>query len=123
MGEPVNTMVRPGWVWRAGAAHVLVGQLLLFLTLHPLRDALDAHALALVQVMSAVQTGNGLGLMLLAGRPGKTLAPLLIALGTLVAAAMIWIIAFTGAHPFDPAVPIGGMAMVLGWLLVAAGRD
>ena len=75
------------------------------------------------KVMSAVQTGNGLGLMLLAGRPGKTLAPLLIALGTLAAAAMIWIIAFTGAHPFDPAVPIGGMAMVLGWLIVAAGRD
>lgn len=107
---------RPAWVWRAGVAHALIGQLLLFLTLHPLRDALDPHALALVQVMSAVQVGNGLALMVLARRSGGLLAPALIALGTLGSAGMIWIIAFTGAHPFDPLVPIGGLAMIAGWI-------
>lgn len=107
---------QPAWVWHAGVAHVLIGQLLMFLTLHPLRDALDPQALALVQVMSAVQTGNGLALMLLARRTGSLIAPALIALGTLASAVMIWIIAFTGAHPFDPLVPIGGLAMTAGWI-------
>ena len=56
--------------------------------------------------------------MLLASRGIGKAAALLIALGTLLSAAMIWIIAFTGAHPFDPAVPIGGMLFLAGWLLV-----
>jgi uncharacterized membrane protein YgdD (TMEM256/DUF423 family) len=108
----------PAWTYRAGVAHALIGQTLLFLSIHPLRELLDAHALAMVQTMSAVQIGNGLALMLLARSDGGRLAPLLIALGTLASAAMIWIIAFTGTHPFDLIVPIGGLAMIVGWVMV-----
>lgn len=118
-----ETAKGPAWIWRAGVAHALAGQLLMFLTLHPLRDALDPRALALVQVMSAVQTGNGLALMLLARRAGSMIAPALIALGTLASALMIWIIAFTGAHPFDPLVPIGGLAMTAGWIKLLFERE
>lgn len=108
----------PRWVWAAGLGHVFVSQLLQFAALHPLRDALDAHNLAVLQTMCAVQAVNGLGLMLLAMRGVSKLAAMLIALGTLLSAAMIWVIAFTGTHPFDPAVPIGGMLFLAGWLLV-----
>lgn len=103
------------WTWRAGAAHALAGQVLLFLSLHPLRDALDPHGLALIQTMSAVQLGNGLVLMLLAGRRLHPAIVWLIALGTAASALMIWVIVFIGSHPFDPAVPLGGMAMISGW--------
>jgi uncharacterized membrane protein YgdD (TMEM256/DUF423 family) len=113
-----DASARPAWTYRAGAAHALIGQTLLFLSIHPLRELLDAHALAMVQTMSAVQIGNGLALMLLARSDGGRLAPLLIALGTLASAAMIWIIAFTGTHPFDLIVPIGGLAMIVGWVMV-----
>ena len=109
---------RPAWTYRAGVAHALIGQTLLFLSIHPLRELLDAQALTMVQTMSAVQIGNGLVLMLLARTAGGRLAPMLIALGTLASAAMIWIIAFTGTHPFDLIVPIGGLAMIVGWIVV-----
>jgi uncharacterized membrane protein YgdD (TMEM256/DUF423 family) len=112
-----DSSTQPRWVWLAGVGHALIGLILLFLTLHPLRDALDAHGLDLIQVMSAVQAGNGLGLMLLARREGGSrIAPALIAGGALASALMIWIIAFTGAHPFDPMVPLGGLAMIAGWV-------
>lgn len=112
MTETVNS---PRWVWLAGVGHALVGLSLLFLTLHPLRDALNAHGLDLIQVMSAVQAGNGLGLMLLARRSGSLIAPALIAGGVLASSLVIWIIVFTGAHPFDLLVPLGGLAIMLGW--------
>lgn len=108
----------PRWIWLAGLSHLFVSQLLQFAALHPLRDALDAHNLGVLQTMCAVQAVNGLGLMLLAMRGTGKAAALLIALGTLLSAAMIWVIVFTGAHPFDPAVPIGGMLFLAGWLLV-----
>lgn len=116
------TAIRPGWTFRAGALHALIGQALLFFSIHPLREVLDAPSLAMVQTMSAVQIGNGLTLMLLARTRGGELAPLLIALGTLASALMIWIIAFTGTHPFDLMVPLGGLTMLLGWGMVAFGR-
>lgn len=112
--------VPSGWSWRGGAMHALVGQVLIFLSLHPLRDALDAHSLALIQTMSAVQVGNGLALMVLAGRGIRSAILWLIGGGTAVSALMIWIIVFTGAHPFDPAVPLGGMAMIAGWIWLLA---
>ena len=106
------------WAFRAGAAHALIGISLLFLTLHPLRDALAAAPLELVKIMSAVQALNGLALIALAPRFTHSLAPLLIALGVAASTLMILIIAFTGAHPFDLMVPLGGLAMMLGWVLL-----
>jgi uncharacterized membrane protein YgdD (TMEM256/DUF423 family) len=108
----------PRWVWLAGLGHLFVAQVLQFSAIHPLRDALDAHNLAVLQTMCAVQTANGLGLMLLALRGTGKVAALLIALGTLLAAGMIWVIVFIGTHPFDAAVPLGGMLFLAGWLVV-----
>jgi len=99
------------WAWFVGVLHGLIGSTLLFLTLHPLRDALNAEALELVQVGSALQAVQGLALIVLAQVPAA-----LIAGGTAVWTAMLYYIAFSGQHPLDLVVPIGGLAMMLGWL-------
>lgn len=88
----------------------------MFLTLHPLRDALDAHALELVRVGSAVQAIQGVTLLALAHAGRGQIAAALIAGGTAAWAAMVYIIAFTGQHPMDLVVPAGGLTMMLGWL-------
>ena len=110
------------WSWIAGAAHGLVGTAVLFGTLHPLRDMLDAHALDLARVGSATQIGQGLALMLLARTPASTIPAVLIAIGTTLWSAMLYVIVFTGQHPFDPVVPAGGAIMLLGWVALLFTR-
>jgi uncharacterized membrane protein YgdD (TMEM256/DUF423 family) len=105
------------WVWPIGVLHALVGTALLFLSLHPLRDALDQHALELVRAGSTLETLQGLALMLIA-RTKTALAAVLIAAGTTIWAAMLYFIAFTGQHPLDLVVPVGGFVMLLGWLVL-----
>lgn len=108
--------------WRIAHLHIVVGLAILFLTLHPLRDALDAQALALTQTSSALQALNGIGLLALVRRPQSRIATWLIALGTFAFAAMVYVIAFTGAHPFDLMVPLGGLTMLAGWTKLAFER-
>ncbi len=110
-------MARALWIW--GTLHFLVGSAILFLTVHPLRDALDAHALDITVIMSAYQAVQGLAVMALAGSAGlKRIAALLIAVGVTLSAGILYIIAFTGTHPFDPAVPGGGALALIGWALL-----
>lgn len=104
------------WSWIVGAAHGLVGSAILFGTLHPLRDMLDAHALELIRVASAIEIAQGLLLLILARIPRSTIPAALVAFGTTIWTAMIYIIVFTGQHPFDMAVPGGGAIMLLGWV-------
>lgn len=109
-------------MWRMAHLHIILGLAILFLTLHPLRDALDAHGLALTQTASTLQALNGIGLLLLARRPQSRIAAWLVTLGTLAFSSMIYVIAFTGTHPFDLAVPIGGFVMLAGWIKLAFER-
>lgn len=114
-------MARALWIF--GALHFMTGSSILFLTLHPLRDALDAHALHLVVIMSAYEALQGLAVMALAGSGGlKRLSALFIATGVTLSAAMLYLIAFVGAHPFDPAVPVGGAIAFVGWSLLLFAR-
>lgn len=106
------------WAWIAGDLHGLIGSAILFLTIHPLRDALDAHALELARAGSAVEAIQGLALLVLARAAQTPWAALLIAAGTTAWTAMLYIIVFTGQHPLDEIVPIGGMIMMLGWLVL-----
>lgn len=104
------------WAWFVGVLHGLVGSAILFLTLHPLRDALDTHALELVRVASALESVQGVALLMLAHAGRGRIAAALIAGGTTAWAAMVYVIAFTGQHPLDLVVPVGGLTMMLGWL-------
>jgi uncharacterized membrane protein YgdD (TMEM256/DUF423 family) len=104
------------WAWIVGGLHGLIGSAVLFLTLHPLRDALDAHALDLARVTSAVEAIQGLALLVLSRTAQTQWAAILIAVGTTAWTAMLYFIIFTAQNPIDGVVPLGGLIMVLGWL-------
>lgn len=107
-----------GWAWIVGGLHGLIGSAILFLTLHPLRDALDAQALELARVGSALEAVQGVALLVLSRIPQMLWPAILIALGTTSWTVMLYIIVFTGQHPLDLLVPAGGLIMMLGWLAV-----
>jgi len=101
--------------WIAGVGHALVGGAILFLTLHPLRDALDAHALDLARVGSAFEALQGIILMVVAAATRARLAAAAIAVGVTISAAMLYFIVFTGLQPAAIVlVPIGGGIALLG---------
>lgn len=103
--------------WIAGVFHALMGSTLLFLTLHPLRDALAAPELDLIKTGSAWQAFHGIALMAVAIATKARIAAFLMAAGPAISVAMLCYIAFTGDRPpVIVAVPVGGGIAVLGWI-------
>lgn len=110
-------------IWIFGVVHGLIGTTVLFLTLHPLRDALDPHALDLAKVGGAWQAAQGLVLMVAASATRARVASLLIAAGTAVSSAMLYFIIFTGERPpIIVLVPIGGTIAMVGWVGLLAAK-
>jgi len=105
------------FAWIAGVLHGFIGTAIFFLTLHPLRDALDAHALELAKTGGAWQAMQGLVLMIAAFATRARISAALIACGTAISAAMLYFIIFTGQQPpIIVLVPIGGSIAMLGWI-------
>jgi uncharacterized membrane protein YgdD (TMEM256/DUF423 family) len=110
-------------IWIFGVLHGLIGTAIFFLTLHPLRDALDAHALELARTGGAWQAMQGLVLMIAANATRARIAGALIAGGTALSCAMLYYITFTGLRPpIIVLVPIGGSIAMLGWIGLLAAR-
>lgn len=107
-------------IWSVGVLHALIGSTILFGLFHPLRDMLDEQAGSLALKASALQAIQGLAILLLSVR--APLASAVIAAGVTIWSAMIYVIIFTGQHPFDMAVPIGGAIMLAGWLMVLVAK-
>jgi len=108
-------------LWIAGVAHVAIGSLMFFLTLHPLRDALDANALQSAKVGYAWQAMMGLAVMVAAAATRARIAGAMIAGGAAVAMAMLTYIIFTGDRPpIIIIVPIGGTIATAGLVMLAA---
>lgn len=109
--------------WIAGVFHGLVGSTIFFLTLHPLRDALDAHSLELAKIAGAWQALQGLALMIVAVSTRAKIASALLAGGTAVSCAMLYFKIFTGLQP--PAIivaPIGGSVAIIGWIVLLSTK-
>jgi len=105
------------FAWIAGVGHALIGGVVFFMTLHPLRDALEPHALDLIKVASAWQALQGLVLMIAATATRARLSAMLIAGGTAIAAAMLYYIIFSGNRPpYIVIAPIGGAISFAGWI-------
>lgn len=111
------------FAWIAGVLHGLIGTSIFFLTLHPLRDALDAHSLELAKVAGAWQAMQGLVLMIAAAATRARISSALIAGGAAISCAMLYFIIFTGLRP--PVIvlaPIGGAIAMIGWLGLFAAK-
>jgi uncharacterized membrane protein YgdD (TMEM256/DUF423 family) len=103
--------------WTTGVLHALVGSTLLFLTLHPLRDALAPPELDLMKIGAAWQALQGLALLIVATATQARIAAALMAVGPAISMAMLSYIVFTGDRPpIIIAVPIGGGISILGWI-------
>lgn len=112
------------FAWIAGVVHGLIGSAIFFLTLHPLRDLLDAHALDLAKIGGAWQAMQGIVLMIVATATAARRAAFLIAVGTTISAAMLYFIVFTGQRPPTIVlVPIGGAIAMLGWIGLLFARS
>lgn len=103
--------------WIAGVLHAFAGSTLLFLTLHPLRDALAAPELELLKIGASWQAIQGLALMIVAAATKARRAALLMAIGPAISMAMLGYIVATGDRPAAiVAIPAGGAVATIGWI-------
>ena len=88
---------------------------------HGLRDALDARALGWWQTGVDYQMWHAVALVAIACLRGVRagLPAVLIAAGTIVFSGSLYLMAITGARWLGMVTPLGGLAMIAGWALLA----
>ena len=87
---------------------------------HGLRGTLDERALGWWQTAVQYQMWQALGLLALGALPRRLgLAAAMIAGGAAVFSGSLYLMALTGARWFGAVTPLGGLLMILGWLLAA----
>ncbi len=113
---------------RYGAFNVALAIIFGAFGAHALRESLDAYSLDVFQKAVFYQAIHGLGLLLVAtlseslaidrGRVAKVGA--LIVIGILFFCGSLYCLALTGIKWFGAITPIGGVAFIVAWLLLAA---
>lgn len=87
---------------------------------HALKDILSPAALGWWQTAVQYQMWHAIGLIALAGLPGRLALPAaLLVLGTLIFSGTLYVMALTGARWLGAVTPLGGLLMIGGWLLLA----
>lgn len=88
---------------------------------HALRASLDPVRLGWWQTGVQYQMWNAIGLVAIAALPvpKRLSAALLIGLGTIIFSGSLYLLALTGARWLGMITPLGGLAMISGWLLLA----
>lgn len=122
--RPVYKAAMNKWLFLAGvngAAAVLLGAF----AAHGLAHRLPDHMLAAFNTAAHYQLlhASVLGLAALAGR-GKArtyahIAALLVQIGILLFSGSLYLWALTGVHGFVFVTPVGGTALIAGWLALA----
>jgi len=81
----------------------------------------DPHAIELAQKASAYQLAHALLLLILASYSGKifTAACWAIIAGLIFFCGALYALALTGYEPMAHLAPVGGVSLMLGWLLAA----
>ena len=88
---------------------------------HALRAALDAARLGWWQTAVQYQMWHATGLIAIAALPLRNLKwpATAIAAGTAIFSGTLYLMALTGERWLGAITPIGGILMILGWLLLA----
>lgn len=105
----------------AGALLAALGVALGAFGAHALRGALDATAQGWWQTAVQYQMWHALGLLAIGAArvPGSRLAALLLAAGTLIFCATLYLMALGAPRWLGAITPIGGSLMIAGWLVLA----
>jgi len=105
----------------AGALLAALGVALGAFGAHALRGVLDATAQGWWQTAVQYQMWHALGLLAIGAArvPGSRLAALLLAAGTLVFCATLYLMALGAPRWLGAITPIGGSLMIAGWLVLA----
>jgi uncharacterized membrane protein YgdD (TMEM256/DUF423 family) len=105
----------------AGALLAALGVILGAFGAHALRASLGPAELGWWQTAVQYQMWHGVGLVALAALPLPRLglAAALLAIGTVIFSGTLYLMALTGARWLGAITPLGGTAMIAGWLLVA----
>ena len=119
-----------GW-FATGAFAAGLGVLLGAFGAHGLKTRVDPEMLAIFETGVRYQMYHGLGLLALAWAIGRwperrlAMAAWLLLAGTLVFSGSLYILVLTGLRWFGAITPIGGVALIAGWGLVAwrLGKD
>ena len=87
---------------------------------HALRDSLTQQQLGWWETGVQYQMWHALALLVLAALPlqGKRAVALLLGLGTLVFSGSLYLMALTDMRWLGAVTPLGGTAMILGWILL-----
>lgn len=104
----------------AGALLAALGIVLGAFGTHGLRATLDERALGWWQTAVQYQMWQAVGLVALGALPRRLgVAAAMIGGGVLIFSGSLYAMALTGARWLGAVTPLGGLLMILGWLLAA----
>lgn len=112
------------WILALGAFYGMTGVMLGAFGAHGLKGRLSEHLLNAFQTAVQYQLWHALALVLLVllyrQQPLALIkwSAISISLGVLLFSGSLYLLALTGIKWFGPITPIGGVAFILGWLLL-----
>ncbi len=94
---------------------------------HALKTRLDAYQMGIWEKAVFYQFVHALGLLIVSLLPkmgaltasGANLVSALLAAGIVLFSGSLYVLAFTGARGFGAVTPLGGLAFLAGWIVLA----
>jgi uncharacterized membrane protein YgdD (TMEM256/DUF423 family) len=101
-----------------------VALVMLVAAAHPLRDALEAVALDRIKLGAFVQLGAACAGLAISNRSGRAnaVAGALILAGAALFSGVLYAISLLDTQAFAVLAPVGGSALIAGWIVLAFAR-
>ena len=108
----------------AAALSGVLALVMLVLASHALRDTLTPEALERIQLGAFIQLINAAAGIAIANRDGRlnAIAGAMILGGAAIFAGVLYLLSLTGSHSVAMLAPVGGITLILGWLVLAFAK-